>query len=63
VIEYLNEQCPSEKVKWVVLEESGLYGFIDGNGNEFACADDDDERNIGIIKFLIKNGGSYISCG
>ena len=58
--EYLDSQSPDdEEVKWVVMDESGLYGYIDSQGLEFACADDDDIRAMGIAQFLIRNGGSY----
>lgn len=58
--EYLDEQNPDEVVEWIVLDES-LYGFTDSAGALFAYADDDDLRVAGIIQFLIRNGGSYIS--
>ena len=58
---YLNAQFPDEKIKWIVMSESGLYGYVDCNEMEFACADDDDLRSLGIVEFLIRNGGSYVS--
>jgi len=58
---YLDEQFPKEKIKWIAIFETGLYGFIDSNGLEFACADDDELRSIGITEFLIRDGGSYVS--
>ena len=48
-------------MKWVVLDESGLYGYSDHAGTQFACADDDELRAVGITEFLIRNGGAYIS--
>lgn len=58
--EYLDSQSPDdEEVEWVVMDESGLYGYIDSQGQEFAFADDDDIRAMGITQFLIRNGGSY----
>jgi len=59
--EYLDMQYPNERIEWIVLDESGLYGFTDSSGIKMACADDDDSRAIGITQFLIRNGGSYIS--
>ena len=61
VKEYLDQQHPDEKVEWIVLDESGLYGFIDPAGSQFASADDDEYRAAEIIQFLIRNDGSYIS--
>jgi len=58
---YLNAQYPNEKVKWVVLLDEGLYGFIASDGTKFASADDDEIRNEGIIEFLKRNGGEYVS--
>jgi hypothetical protein len=62
VKEYLDGQYPNQRVEWVILDESGLYGFVDTAGTQFACADDDEIRTIGITQFLIRNGGSYTSC-
>jgi len=45
-----------------VLDES-LYGFTDSAGTLYAYADDDEHRIAGIIQFLLRNGGSYISNG
>ena len=45
----------------MVMDETGLYGYKDSIGNQFACADDDETRGIGITQFLIRNGGSYVS--
>ena len=61
--EYLDKQHPNEKIKWIVLDKSGLYGCTDSAGTQFAYADDDELRVAGIIQFLIRNGGSYISNG
>ena len=58
---YLDMQYPNEKIEWIVLEKTGLYGFSDTDGSHFACADDDEVRAVGITEFLIRNGGSYIS--
>lgn len=63
VKEYLDKQHPNERVEWIVLDESGLYGFTDPAGSRFACADDDELRVAGIIQYLIRNGGSYSSNG
>ena len=63
VKEYLDKQHPNEEVEWIVLDESGLYGFTDPAGSQFASADDDATRVAGIVQFLIRNGGSYISNG
>ena len=60
---YLDKQHPNEEVEWIVLDESGLYGFTDPAGSQFASADDDATRVAGIVQFLIRNGGSYISNG
>lgn len=60
VREYLDQQNPNEKTKWTVLDES-LYGYIDPAGTIYAYADDDELRNAGVIQFLIRNGGTYIS--
>ena len=62
VKDYLDKQSPEEKIEWTVLDGT-LYGFIDSDGIQFACADDDENRVTGIIRFLIKHGGSYISNG
>jgi hypothetical protein len=59
--EYLDREYPNEQVEWIVLDESGLYGFNDPSGTQFAVADDDELRAVGITQFLIRNGGSYIS--
>lgn len=61
VIEYLESQYPNEKVKWVILLDEGLYGFVASDGTQFASADDDEIRNAGIIEFLKRNGGEYVS--
>ena len=61
VKEYLDMQYPNEKIEWFVMDEAGLYGCNDPGGNQFACADDDEIRALGIAQFLIRNGGSYIS--
>ena len=58
---YLDNQHPGEDIRWIVLDESGLYGFVDPSGSQFACADDDESRVAGIIRFLTENGGSYTS--
>ena len=58
---YLDMQYPNEKIEWIVLEKTGLYGFYDADGSQFACADDDEVRAVGITEFLIRNGGSYIT--
>ena len=60
--EYLDEQNPNDEVEWIVLDES-LYGFTDSAGALYAYADDDEHRIAGIIQFLLRNGGSYISNG
>ena len=59
--EYLDMQYPNEKMEWIVMDETGLYGYNDRIGNQFAYADDDEIRAVGITQFLIRNGGSYIS--
>jgi hypothetical protein len=59
--EYLDRQEPDDRMKWVVLDESGLYGYSDHAGTQFACADDDELRAVGITEFLIRNGGAYTS--
>jgi len=59
--EYLDMQYPNEKIEWIVMNETGLYGFTDSSGTQYACADDDESRAVGITQFLIRNGGSYIS--
>ena len=61
VEEYLDKQHPYERVGWIVLDESGLYGFIGPAGSRFACADDDENRVAMITRFMIRNGGTYIS--
>ena len=58
---YLNSQYPNEKVRWVIISDEGLYGFIASDGAELASADDNEIRNIGIIEFLKRNGGEYVS--
>ena len=58
---YLDSQHPGENVKWIVLYESGRYGYIDPSGSQFTCIDDDSARAAGIIAFLTRNGGSYMS--
>ena len=60
--EYLDKQNPNDNTKWTVLDES-LYGYTDPTGALYAYADDDELRNAGVIQFLIRNGGSYISSG
>ena len=40
--EYLNRQFPDEVIEWMVIDETGLYGYKDSIGNQFACADDDE---------------------
>jgi len=61
VINYLNSQYPNEKIKWVILLDESLYGFIDSDRTKFASADDDEIRNKGIIEFLKRNGGEHVS--
>ena len=61
VRKYLDQHNPGENIEWIVLDESGLYGYTDSAGMQFACADDDEHRAASIIQFLIRNGGSYIS--
>ena len=58
---YLDRQHPGENVKWIVLDRSGRYGYIDPTGSKFTCVDDDSARVAGIIEFLTRNGGSYVS--
>ena len=59
--DYLDMQHPDEEIEWIILDESGLYGFNDSDGSQFACADDDEFRAVGITQFLIRNGGTYNS--
>ena len=57
---YLDEQYPNVEVEWIVLDES-LYGFTNSAGTLYAYANDDEHRVAGVIQFLLRNGGSYIS--
>ncbi|MDH3380556.1 MAG: hypothetical protein OER87_19300 [Gammaproteobacteria bacterium] len=59
--EYLNTQCPNEKITWFITNDEGLYGFKTSDGTEFVQADDDDIRCTGIIEFIKRNGGVYVS--
>ena len=59
--EYLNSQYTNEKVTWFTTSDENLYGFKTNDGSEFVQADDDDIRNSGIIEFLKRNGGVYVS--
>ena len=58
---YLDRQLPDESVEWIVLDKSGLYGYSDPVGFQYAYADDDEVRAVGITQFLVRNGGTYIS--
>lgn len=59
--EYLNSQFPNEKIVWFVTDDNGLYGFKTSDGAKFVEADDDDIRCEGIIEFIKRNGGEYVS--
>ena len=58
---YLDSQYLNEKVRWVIILDEGLYGFIASDGVKFASADNNKIWNMGIIEFLKRNGGEYVS--
>ena len=59
---HLDSLQPGEWVKWIVMDEDGLYGYVDSNGMQYAYADDDESRVEAIMKFLLRHGG-YYECG
>lgn len=61
VKEFLDQQYPGEKIEWGTTFNDSLYTFKTEDGTEFTEIDDDDLRVMGIIEFLKRNGGHYIS--
>lgn len=65
---YLDGLEPGRQLEWVVLDDSELYGYVDRAATtpfsgevEYAWADDDALRVAGIIAFLQRQGGRYVS--